>query len=86
MGLDSVELVMNVEDHFGIEIPDRAAEKLLTVGDLHTFVVEELQRIGRPRDPREVFVELRELICDQLAIQPELVIPEARFVKDLGID
>lgn len=33
MGLDSVELVMNVEKHFGIRIPDKEAEKILTVQD-----------------------------------------------------
>jgi len=31
--LDTVELVMAFEDKFDIEIPDEAAEKLLTVGD-----------------------------------------------------
>ena len=86
MGLDSVELVMNVEEHFGIEIPDRIAETLFTVGDLHGFVVAELNRRGRPQDPEAVFGELRELICDQLGIEPERVVPAARFVQDLRID
>lgn len=31
--LDIVELVMAVEEEFGIEIPDEDAEKLKTVGD-----------------------------------------------------
>jgi len=34
MGLDSVELVMAVEKHFSISIPDREAEKAYTVGKL----------------------------------------------------
>jgi acyl carrier protein len=65
MGLDSVELVMNAEEHFGIGIPDHVAETLFTVGDLHGFIVAEL---------------------DQLGIEPERVVPAARFVQDLGID
>lgn len=32
--LDSVELVMSVEEEFGIEIPDEEAEKLTTVPEL----------------------------------------------------
>jgi len=34
MGLDSVELLMDVEKHFSISIPDREAEKAYTVGKL----------------------------------------------------
>jgi acyl carrier protein len=42
MGLDTVELVMAVEEWFEISIPDAAAQTLFTVGDLHRFVVSEL--------------------------------------------
>lgn len=34
MGLDSVELIIDVEKHFSISIPDRDAEKASTVGQL----------------------------------------------------
>jgi hypothetical protein len=34
MGLDSVELIVEVEKHFSISIPDREAEKAYTVGKL----------------------------------------------------
>jgi acyl carrier protein len=36
--LDQVELIMSIEDAFGIEIPDSASEKMFTVGDLVAFV------------------------------------------------
>lgn len=36
--LDTVELVMAFEDEFGVEIPDDAAEKILTVKDAIAFV------------------------------------------------
>jgi acyl carrier protein len=32
MGLDTVELIIRVEEHFGIEIPNAEAAKLETVG------------------------------------------------------
>jgi acyl carrier protein len=32
--LDTVELVMALEEEFGIEVPDEQAEKLQTVGDV----------------------------------------------------
>ncbi|PAF45833.1 acyl carrier protein [Helicobacter sp. 12S02634-8] len=36
--LDVVELVMALEEKFGIEIPDEQAEKILTVGDVVKFI------------------------------------------------
>lgn len=36
--LDTVELVMAFEEEFGVEIPDDAAETILTVGDAVKFI------------------------------------------------
>jgi acyl carrier protein len=36
--LDTVELVMAFEEEFGVEIPDDAAEKILTVKDAIEFI------------------------------------------------
>ncbi len=36
--LDTVELVMAFEEAFGVEIPDDAAEKILTVKDAIDFI------------------------------------------------
>ncbi|MBQ6164291.1 MAG: acyl carrier protein [Clostridia bacterium] len=36
--IDAVELAMNVEKEFGIEIPDEALEKMKSVADLVRFV------------------------------------------------
>ena len=36
--LDAVELVMAFEEEFGVEIPDDAAETILTVGDAIKFL------------------------------------------------
>jgi acyl carrier protein len=38
--LDTVELVMAFEEEFGVEIPDDAAEKILTVGDAIKYLEE----------------------------------------------
>ncbi len=39
--LDTVELVMALEEEFGIEIPDEEAEKLITVGDALRYIEEK---------------------------------------------
>jgi acyl carrier protein len=38
--LDTVELVMAFEEEFGVEIPDDAAEKILTVKDAVAYIQE----------------------------------------------
>ena len=40
--LDTVELVMALEEEFGTEIPDEQAEKLQSVGDVNKYI-EEVQ-------------------------------------------
>ncbi|MCH7711809.1 MAG: acyl carrier protein [Proteobacteria bacterium] len=41
--LDTVELVMAFEEEFGLEIPDEAAENILTVKDAVSYIEEHQQ-------------------------------------------
>ncbi len=41
--LDIVELVMALEDQFGVSIPDEEAENIKTVGDAVKFITENAQ-------------------------------------------
>ena len=41
--LDAVEIIMAIEDHFDIEIPDEDAEKFQLVGDLVKYVEEQCE-------------------------------------------
>ena len=41
--LDAVEIIMAIEDEYGIEIPDEVAEKFQTVGDLVHYVENEAE-------------------------------------------
>ena len=36
--LDAVEVIMALEDEFGIEIPDEDAENFKTIGDLYKYI------------------------------------------------
>jgi len=39
--LDTVELVMALEEEFGVEIPDEDAEKIQTVGDAMRYIEDK---------------------------------------------
>ena len=38
--LDIVELIMNIEEEFDLEIPDNDTEKIVTIGDLVKYIEE----------------------------------------------
>jgi acyl carrier protein len=40
--LDTVELVMALEDEFGLDIPDEEAEKLTTVGKAMDYILNHV--------------------------------------------
>ena len=86
MGLDTVELVIRVEKEFDIEIPNADAARLVTVGDLHGYVVGTLRLQGRIESRDTVYEQLRDIICEQLGVKAEVAIPSAHFVDDLGAD
>ncbi len=39
--LDMVEVIMGLEDEFGIEIPDEDASKITTVGEIVEYIQEK---------------------------------------------
>ena len=42
--LDTVELIMALEEEFNIEIPDEDAEKMTTVGDAVRYIDEKMAK------------------------------------------
>ena len=42
--LDTVELIMALEEEFGVEIPDEDAEKMVTVGDAMNYLKENVKQ------------------------------------------
>jgi len=40
--LDAVEIIMEIETEYGIEIPDEDAEKFQTIADITKFVEEHI--------------------------------------------
>ncbi len=86
MSLESVELLMRVEEQFGVSIPDEDSERLAVVGDLHFWLCQELlfTKTQAP-SPGEVWSELQHLIADQLDLPLEAIRTDSHFVHDLRV-
>jgi acyl carrier protein len=83
MGLDSVEIVMEVEEHFGVTIRNEEAGGIRTVGDM----VDLLEARIRRRETAEClslpwFLKLRRL-TREAAQRPELRILPATRIQDV---
>lgn len=86
MGLDSVEILMKVEDTFGIKIPDQEAEQIYTVGDFHNVVWRHLSgRHSEKCKSQHLFYTLRKSFANVFNFSPKRVTldtsPEDIFPK-----
>lgn len=80
MGLDGVELILAVEEGFGIHIPDEEASNVSTVGDLHGLVVSKLQGKDLKRClTSAAFYRTRRGIIEALEISRREIKPSTRL-------
>ena len=97
MGLDTVELVMEIERAFAIEIPDAAAERLRTVGEMYQYVrahvsPDDWPPVAPGRDPvlDPVFDPVWQLLLDviekETGVERRRLVPSASFIDDLNLD
>ena len=89
MGLDSVELILRIEEEFDVEIADDEASAIVTVGDLYKCLVKKWDAKSKSarRSAREpTWQTLCDVIVDEQGVQPERITPNAEIVKGLGID
>jgi hypothetical protein len=86
MGLDSVELVMAIEEEFGLDIPDHDAEKMITVGDVYEWLRFRLSTA----DPRacltqRVFYKLRRALIENYNVSRHTIAPDTRLTELLPL-
>lgn len=86
MGLDTVELVMEAEQLFAVDVPDELAAKTETVGQFVKLIHELRMKADNPLAETEILFRLQRMISKKFAIPLERIVPEASFTKDLGLD
>jgi len=86
MGLDTIELVLEAERHFGVPVPEERAGKTVTVAQFARLLCELRAQTTTPLPYEVVLFQLQQIIARQFKIPVERVVPEARFVEDMGLD
>jgi len=82
MGLDTVELVMEIEDEFGIGIPDADAELIQTVGQLHAYICGRLRPRGEtPCPSARAFYQFRRALLARQPLPRRCVRPSSRVSR-----
>src|SRR5688572_13228396 len=77
MGLDSVELVMEIEKAFNIRIPDEEAEKILTVGDMYNSVWNHLEtKHSNQCNSQILFYKLRKYFTETFQLSKDIFNPD----------
>jgi acyl carrier protein len=85
MGLEDVELVIAVEEEFGIAIDDSHAPDLVSVGKLFDYTLARIRERGDDLNREIAWTRFVSVIVEQLGVPEDLVVPDAEFVRDLGI-
>ena len=84
MGLETVEILLDIEDYFHMQISDAEASSCITVGDLRDLLVRRLSE-GNPADP-SLQNNVWNGIVDVLTKNgyPSWIIrPESRWIGDI---
>jgi acyl carrier protein len=80
MGLELVEIVIEVEETFGIVISDEAAPQLQTVGQLHDYILDrrrQTQQHGCPTG--HVFRDVRRVLTETASLPRQAIRPSTEL-------
>ena len=85
MSLDSVELLMAMEEEFGLEVPDSDAEKMVTVGLAYEWFKDRVASA----DPvacltQRVFYRLRRALVKNYGLDRNEITPDTRLTDLLS--
>ncbi len=88
MGLDTVELVMAIEERFDIELPDEETGQTVTLDSLCRLVRQKCvytQGLSAPSYP-DIQAFVAALLQTEFSVSPDKIYPESRFVQDMRLD
>lgn len=81
MGLDTTELIMEIEDNFNIKIPNKEIHEIFTVQDIYDVVKQHTNKDLKT----EIIPVINTLISEKSGVHVNAIRPTADIVKDLGL-
>jgi len=78
MGLERIEIIMELQDALGIELPDETAD-LPTVGELAEYVSKRFDS----NEPEAVWQIVRKIAAEELQVPIDSIQPGSRWIEDL---
>jgi hypothetical protein len=78
MGLDSVEIVLRIEETFGVDLPDDAISSIRTVGELYTLLLSKLDG-GYACLSSRAFYRVRRAMMEVLGVKRQLIRPSTEL-------
>ena len=80
MGLDFIELVVEIEDSFHVSFDDLDLEKVVTVGDLYSLLLQHIE------EDDYTWKKFQHIFIEKVGVNLEDVRFEKRIINDLKID
>lgn len=81
MGLDTTELIMEIEDNFNIKIPNKDINEIFTVQDIYDVVKQYTDKDLET----EIKPIINAMISEKSGVHINAIKPSADIVKDLGL-
>src|SRR5690606_33853120 len=82
MGMDGVELVIEIEERFGVSFPDQDLEQIATVGDLCDYLTARAVELrSRPCATAWFFYRFRRVLLEELPAPRRAVRPRASLAS-----
>ncbi len=79
MGLELVEIMMEVEEKFGIEIQEDEAQRIFTAGELYACILNKIGRVGGPCLSSRLFYRMRRVVMELFDASRGSVTPRSRL-------
>jgi len=83
MGLEGVELIMDVEDTFDIKIEDEEATACSTIGDLHQCIIKKFNCDSKTNTclTQKTFYTIKKILVNDFVVPEKSVVPSTETGK-----